>query len=129
LTLLQVYGSLFFAGAKNFEEMLPGVDGVSHAVVAINLRGKTEIGSTLMTVLQHYSEALRAHASKLMLVGVDPQLRDQLAKTGVLQALGEENVFIATPQLGAALNQAVAAAGVWLGQTHSADNPLASKRI
>ena len=122
LTLLHVYGSLFFAAAKSMEEMLPRVDGATHAVLAINLRGKSEIGSTFVTVLQRYSDALRAHGSKLMLVGVDPIVRDQLAKTGVLQVLGEENVFVATPQLGAALNQAVAAANAWLQR--SAVGPL-----
>ena len=122
LTLLHVYGSLFFAAAKSMEEMLPQVDGATHAVLAINLRGKSEIGSTFVTVLHRYSDALRAHGSKLMLVGVDPIVRDQLAKTGVLQVLGEENVFVATPQLGAALNQAVAAANAWLQR--SAVGPL-----
>jgi SulP family sulfate permease len=114
LTILHVYGSLFFAAAKNMEEMLPAVGDATRAVVAINLRGKSEIGSTFMTVLQHYSEALQKHEGKLMLVGVDPAVRDQLAKTGVLELIGEENVFVATPQLGAALNQAVAAATEWL---------------
>ena len=116
LTLLHVYGSLFFAAAKSMEEMLPDVGDATHAVVAINLRGKSQIGSTFVTVLQHYSQALRNQDSKLMLVGVDPAVRDQLAKTGVLKLIGEENVFLATPQLGTALNQAVAAATAWLGQ-------------
>jgi SulP family sulfate permease len=116
LTLLHVYGSLFFAAAKSMEEMLPEVADATHAVVAINLRGKSQIGSTFVTVLQHYSQALRNQDSKLMLVGVDPAVRDQLAKTGVLKLIGEENVFLATPQLGTALNQAVAAATTWLGQ-------------
>jgi SulP family sulfate permease len=49
-----------------------------------------------------------------MLVGVDPIVRDQLAKTGVLMSIGAENVFVATPQLGEALNQAVAEANAWL---------------
>lgn len=115
LTLLHVYGSLFFAAAKNFEEMLPEVDDATHAVLALGLRGKGEIGSTFITVLQRYAETLQAHDSKLMLVGVDAAMRDQLAKTGVLQIIGEENIFLATPQLGAALNQAVAAANAWLG--------------
>ena len=115
LTLLHVYGSLFFAAAKSMEEMLPDVGDATHAVVAINLRGKSQIGSTFVTVLQHYSQALRNQDSKLMLVGVDPAVRDQLAKTGVLKLIGEENVFLATPQLGTALNQAVAAANAWLG--------------
>ncbi len=115
-TLLHVYGSLFFAAAKSMEELLPKVGNATHAVVAINLRGKSEVGSTFVTVLQRYSEALQEHQSKLMLVGVDPDVRDQLAKTGILKVLGEENVFVATPQLGASLNQAVAAANAWLGK-------------
>jgi SulP family sulfate permease len=116
-TLLNVYGSLFFAAAKNLEEMLPEVGDAGHAVVAIILRGRSEIGSTFVTVLQRYAQVLLDRDSKLMLVGVDPAVRDQLARTGVLKLIGEENVFVATPQIGEALNQAVAAATTWLGQT------------
>ena len=117
LTLLHIYGSLFFAAAKSVEEMLPDVDDARHAVVAISLRGQGEIGSTFVTVLKRYAEALHARDSKLMLIGVDAAERDQLAKTGVLTLIGEENIFIATPQLGEAMNRAVAAAYAWLGQS------------
>ena len=127
LTILHVYGSLFFAAAKNTEKMLPAVADATHAVVAINLRGKSEIGSTFVTVLQRYSQALQGRQSKLMLVGVDPLVRNQLAKTGVLKFIGDENVFLATPQLGAGLNQAVAAANAWLAQ-RAGDSAPASDR-
>lgn len=60
LTLLHVYGSLFFAAAKNLEEMLPEVGDATRAVAAINLRGKAKIGSTFVTVLQRYAAALHA---------------------------------------------------------------------
>jgi SulP family sulfate permease len=116
LTLLHVYGSLFFAAAKNMEEMLPEVGQATRSVVAINLRGKSEVGSTFVTVLQRYYATLRANDCRLMLVGVDPHVRDQFEKTGVLRTIGEENVFVATPQIGEALNRAVAAANAWLGQ-------------
>ena len=116
LTMLWVYGSLFFAAAKSLEEMLPELDDTSHAVVAIGLRGKAEIGSTFVSVLQRYAESLQAHDSKLMLVGVDPAVHKQLTKTGLLSLIGEENVFLATPQLGGAMNQAAIAAYAWLGQ-------------
>jgi SulP family sulfate permease len=116
LTLLHIYGSLFFAAAKSVEEMLPDVNDARHAVVAIGLRGQGEIGSTFMTVLKRYTEALQAHESKLMLVGIDATERDQLTKTGLLTLIGAENVFLATPQLGEAMNQAVEAAHAWLGQ-------------
>ena len=121
LTLLQIYGSLFFAAAKNMEEMLPHVDNTDRAVVALVLRGRTEIGSTFVTVLRRYAEALQARNSKLMLVGIDPAVRDQLAKTGLLAVIGEENVFLATARLGEAMNQAIAAANVWLGQASAGE--------
>ena len=67
-------------------------------------------------MLQRYAEALQAHNSKLMLVGLDAAMHHQLAKTGVLKIIGEENVFLATPQIGEAMNQAVAMATAWLNQ-------------
>jgi len=116
LTVLHIYGSLFFAAAKSVEEMLPIVADATHAVVALTLRGKIEIGSTFVTVLQRYAETLRDRNCRLMLVGLDPAVYEQLSKTGVLRLIGEENIFLATPQIGAALNQAVAAATTWLDQ-------------
>jgi SulP family sulfate permease len=83
------------------------------------LRGSPEVGSTFITVLQRYAAALHARDSKLMLVGIDQAVREQLAKTGVLKLIGEENVFLATPQLGEAMNQAAAAAYAWLGESPS----------
>ena len=115
--MLQIYGSLFFAAAKNLEDMLPAVDNADRAVVALGLRGRVEIGSTFVAILRRYAEALQARNSKLMLVGVDEAVLGQLARTGLLQVIGEENVFLAKPQLGAAMNQAAAAAYVWLGQS------------
>jgi SulP family sulfate permease len=116
LTFLYVYGNLFFAAAKSFETMLPEIGDARHAVVALRLRGQGEAGSTLITVLERYAKELQAKDSKLMLVGVDDETYDQLVKTGVLYLVGSENVFRATPQIGAAMNQAVIAANTWLQQ-------------
>ncbi|MCC7160882.1 MAG: SulP family inorganic anion transporter [Anaerolineae bacterium] len=116
-TILQVYGSLFFAAAKNLEEMLPRVDNTTRAAVALGLRGRTEIGSTFITVLERYAGALKERDSRLMLVGIDRAVYEQLARTGVLKTIGEENIFFATPQLGTAMNRAAAAAYAWLGES------------
>jgi SulP family sulfate permease len=117
LTMLMLYGSLFFAAAKNLEEMLPAVDKTRHAVIALGLRGKSEIGSTFVTVLQRYAEALHAGDNRLMLVGVEDAVHSQLRRTGLLALVGEENIFMATPRLGEAMNQAAMAAYAWLGKT------------
>jgi sulfate permease, SulP family len=117
LTLLNLYGSLFFASAGNIEELLPRAEGSERAVVALIVRGETEVGSTFIGVLQRYAASLKAHGGRLMLVGVDPALRDQLVKTGTLGIIGEENVFLATPQVGEAANNAARTAYAWLGQS------------
>ncbi len=114
LTLLQIYGSLFFAAAKNLENLLPGVDKTERAVVAIALRGKSELSSTFINVLERYAQSLKGQNSKLMLVGVNRMAYEQLEKTGLVDTIGEENVFFATRQLGEAINKAVAAANQWL---------------
>jgi SulP family sulfate permease len=116
ITVLQVYGSLFFAGAKNLEEMLPIAENTTHAAIILGMRGRAEIGSTFVGVLRRYAETLRAHNSKLMLAGVDAAVLNQLERTGLLAIIGAENVFPATAQLGEALNAAVDGANAWLGQ-------------
>jgi SulP family sulfate permease len=116
LTLLQIYGSLFFAAAKNIEQMLPQVNNSERAVVALALRGRMQLGSTFVTVMRRYAEALRARNGKLLLVGIDAGVYDQLVKTGLLPIIGEANVFLATPHLGEAMNQAIEAAHTWLDQ-------------
>jgi SulP family sulfate permease len=120
LTLLYLQGSLFFASAKNVEEMLPGVEGTRRAAVALILRGKAEMGSTFIGVLRRYAEALRAHDGRLMLVGVEASALDQLARSGALKVIGDGNVYPATEELGAAMNQAAAVAHAWLGQPPAA---------
>jgi SulP family sulfate permease len=121
LTVLVVNGSLFFAAAKSVGDLLPSVEGSSRAVVALALRGKTDLGSTFIAVLQRYAQALQRRGGRLMLVGIDPAAREQLARTGTLRIIGEENVFLATEQLGESVNQAAAAAHAWLGQTPSGE--------
>ncbi|MCU0506983.1 MAG: SulP family inorganic anion transporter [Anaerolineae bacterium] len=116
-TLLNIYGSLFFASAGNIEEMLPQAEGSRRAVVAIVIRGESEVGSTFINVLQRYAGSLRKNGGRLMLVGVDPAVREQLAKTGSLNIIGNENIFLATPQIGESVNSAVKAAYEWLGQS------------
>ena len=115
VTVLVPYGSLFFAAAPVFEEQLPEVTEESHrAVVIINLRGISEVGSTLLEVLARYADALREHESKLMLAGVDPKVKDQLRRTGIMESIGRENIFLATENIGESAEEAIDEARKWI---------------
>jgi len=114
VVVLQPYGSLFFAAAPVFESQLPQVTpGSSGSVVVLRLRGKQELGSTFITVVQRYAQALDAAGSRLMLAGVADPVYRQLEATGTLQTLGPDSVFAATPQLTQSVQRAIAAAQAW----------------
>jgi SulP family sulfate permease len=116
VTVLFIYGNLFYAAADIFEKKLPSADGTSRAVVILLLRGYEDIGSTVMAVLRRYTQALQANGGKLILAGVSPGLRDQLQRTGLLRMIGRENIFLATGTIGEAGNAALRAATDWLAE-------------
>jgi SulP family sulfate permease len=117
VTILMPLGSLFFAGAAEFEEDLPAAEDVHRAVVILRLRGRKEVGSTFLRVIHRYGQVLHKNRGKLMLTGISQPVYDQLRRTGMLAELGEENVYQATPILGEAAQQAWQDGQAWLLET------------
>ncbi len=118
LTVLYVYGNIFFAAAPAFEAQLPQVNDASGAAVILLLRGRDEIGSTFIGVLQRYNQSLQASGGRLYLAGVTPHVKKQLIRTGVGAQIGEGRIFLAQPQLGESMNSAINAARQWLNTGH-----------
>lgn len=109
--VLQPIGSLFFAGAAEFEEHLPDPAGAKNATVLIRLRDRDELGSTFIRVLDRYAGKVKESGNRLMLAGVSDDAYDQLQKTGVLETIGAENVFRGGQEFGASTREALLAAG------------------
>jgi sulfate permease, SulP family len=114
---LQVYGSLFFATAPVFESALPApADASRNSVVIIRLRGRTDLGTTFMGVLERYARALAACGSKLVIVSAGEQVQEQLRVTGVTDVVGQENIYTGDERIGATLKRAYADATAWIQQ-------------
>jgi SulP family sulfate permease len=121
---LQPYGSLFFAAAPVFEAALPAPAGTSrNSVVIIRLRGRTDLGTTFMGVLERYARALTANGSKLVIVSAGEQVQEQLRVTGVADTVGAENIYTGDERIGATLKRAYADAAAWIQQHQHADGP------
>lgn len=110
VTVLNVYGSLFYAGAQVVEKMLPDPLGSRDAFVVLRLRGRVDVGSTFLEVLKRYHDRVDREGGNLLLAGVGPGLLDQLERTGALEVIGEENVFRASKTLTDSTQHAVEAA-------------------
>ena len=119
MTILYVYGSLFYAAAKTLEEVLPEVGNARRPVVIFALRGHDELGSTLMGVFQRYARSIQKNEGIVMFAGVSEHVRKQMERTGLLRLVGPENVFLENKQWGIAAYDAIAAADKWLATNDS----------
>jgi sulfate permease, SulP family len=121
VTVLTVYGNMFFAAASNLEDRLPKPQADQRAVVVLRMRGLDSIGSTYITVLDRYSKGLQAQGGKLLLAEVSVGVLEQLERTGLLDHLGEENVYLETPRVYFATRQAIRAAAKLVVQRRRVD--------
>jgi SulP family sulfate permease len=74
-----------------------------------------------MGVLDRYTRTIQENGGRVMLAGVSASVREQMERTGLLDLIGRENVFIAQAQWGVAANQAIEAAQAWLAATDQLD--------
>jgi len=115
ITILQVYGSLFYATIERLSEKLPSARDVVRPVVILRLRQYEQVESSFVQLLERYEVQLRAAGGKLILAGVNPQVKIQLDNTETTQDfIGEEDIFLATDIVRQSLDNAIAAAQEWL---------------
>jgi SulP family sulfate permease len=122
IVVLQPYGSLFFAAAPVFEGLLPVVEATSrNSVVILRLRGRSELGSTVMGILHRYAGALTEVDSRLVIVSTNERIDGQLASSGVSDLVGPEWIYRGDERVGAALGRAESAAAAWVAANRRDD--------
>ena len=114
VTVLDVEGNLFYAGARTLSERLPDATTATRPVVVLRIRGQSEVGSTFFKVIGKYAEQVRDHGGRLILSGVQPSVRERMLRTGNLELIGEENVLMAGHVLGGSTIAGYDAASDWL---------------
>lgn len=114
LTVLSVEGSLFFAGAQTLNEKLPKVGDAENPVVLIRLRNQSQMGATLMDILDNYAEQLTAAGGKLYLSGLDSDQLKYLRSSGKLEENEEAEFFEETSVIGESTEIAASHANEWL---------------
>ena len=132
VTVLVPYGSLFYAAAPVLEDKLPAVDDdTRRAVVILNLRGRTELGSTFMNMVERYAAELKAHDSRLMLAEVDPADRENNSRAPGWSIPSPARTYSRRPtRFGESIYAAKAAADDWIaGLTEAKRTSPVSTRL
>jgi SulP family sulfate permease len=112
VTVLDVYGSLLYAGARTLQARLPAPGDARSPVVVLRLRRRTSLGSTFVKVVTDYADQLVESGGRLYLSGLDPSLTEQLRRTGHVD--GPVRAFEATPVVGESTQAAYLDAEAWL---------------
>lgn len=114
IAILDVYGSLFYAGARTLQTKLPDPAGARSPVVILRLRGRTTVSATFLAVVADYARRLDDVGGQLCLSGVDRRVRDSWTDE-LLAAQGVRlEFFSASPVVGESTITAYAQARVWL---------------
>ncbi|WP_225929320.1 SulP family inorganic anion transporter [Rhodococcus opacus] len=114
IVILDVYGSLFYAGARTLQARLPDPAAARSAVVILRLRGRTTVSATFLTVIADYARRLDSVGGQLCLSGVDPRIREVWTDDLLTaQGIGIE-FFTATPVIGESTLAAYAQARIRL---------------
>lgn len=88
-------GRLYFANVSYFEDaVLEAIAGDPEAKFLIVVGdGINELDASGEEVIHHLVERLRANGVTLLFAGLKKQVRDVMAATGLIGAIGSENVF------------------------------------
>jgi SulP family sulfate permease len=114
VVLLDVYGSLYYAGARTLQVRLPDPGQSEYPAVVLRLRGRAMLGSTSYAVLADYAQRLDSVGGRLYISGIDQALLDQLRRNRTVESGGNVLVFEATETIGEASLDAYHMAQAWV---------------
>ena len=123
ITILDVYGSLLYAGSRTLQARLPDPAGTEAPVVVLRLRGRTSLGATFIKVAGDYADRLDAVGGRLYLSGLQPTLTERLHRTGSIE--GPVHAFEATSVVGESTQAAYLDAESWLVRRREKETPVA----
>ncbi|HKO56985.1 MAG TPA: SulP family inorganic anion transporter [Thermoanaerobaculia bacterium] len=117
--VLDVYGQLFYAGARTLGNLLPTARGTERPVVILRMRGRKSFGATLVEVLSGYARQIGAAGGRLYVTGLSDEAHEEASRSRKLMFSGPVEVYRGTAILGESTRKALDSAEGWLVQTDS----------
>lgn len=100
IVVLDVYGSLFYAGARTLQLRLPDPSTASRPAVVLRLRGRTTLGATFFKVIGEYAQRLKSVDGRLYLSGLDERVASRWERDRFPERSASVRLYRATPTIG-----------------------------
>jgi SulP family sulfate permease len=119
VVLLDVYGSLHYAGARTLQLRLPDPVGSEEPAVVLRMRGRSTLGATFFSVVTNYADQLELVGGRLYVSGIDPVLMAQAERVSLVRADGPIRLYGAQPLVGESSIDAFHDAEAWVTERRS----------
>jgi len=96
IAVYRVDGPVFFGAAERFVTFLRDEPEVKYLI--LRLRFVPNIDTTGLVALEDIYRDLKRHDCRLMLTGLQPEVKEILNRTGLLDKIGSDNCFDTTTQ-------------------------------
>ena len=100
VVLLDIYGSLHYAGARTLHAHLPDPPEARSPAVVLRLRGRALLGATSYAVLSDHAARIAAVGGRFYLTGLDPEVLAQVQRNRTVETAGDARLFVATDVIG-----------------------------
>lgn len=95
VVLINLEGDFYFAAVDDLDYELMQCITDETRVVVLRMKRLRAVGSSAMTMLDHFHELLGKKSITLMVCGIEDELRRILTASGLRDKLGEQNIFYA----------------------------------
>lgn len=96
IMFMQLDGDLFFGAADELQDRLSAVSRTGIRVFVLRLKRTHSLDATVLHVLEQFARNLQDSGRHLVLCGMRPEMMRVFCSWGLVELLGEDNVFAAS---------------------------------
>ena len=99
IVIVNMEGDLYFAAAEDLDYKMLTCITPQTRVVILRMKRLRAVGSSAMTILEHYWEVLSKKNIQLVVCGIEDELEKVMTGSGLRKQIGEQNIFYADNKL------------------------------
>lgn len=99
IAIVNIEGDLYFAAVEELQEQIKRILDSSLKVLILRFRRTHLLASTGIMALGHIIKTARDNGVEVIFCGVHDEIQKTLESSGILESIGQNNIFIANDQL------------------------------
>jgi len=115
IDIIQLDGNLFFGNSSDLEEKLNLTRGNARVYI-LKFKGVSLIDITAMEVIENFIERVHHERKKILLCGIQPELKEKMQRCHLTKCVGESNIFLAGNEAYQSLQKSLHLAEALLGE-------------